>query len=75
MASMHDRLKSVKASRNVRNISLCLSLAFFLEFIILFYNWLMQGHNFLIQAVVFLTLSAVSGYLAFHFHQRFRNRD
>jgi len=72
---MHDRLKSVKFSRNLRNISFCLSLIFFLEFIFLFYHWMRQGNRFLLQALVFLILGAAAGLAAVHFHSRFRMRD
>ncbi|HEX7345104.1 MAG TPA: hypothetical protein VF398_12620 [bacterium] len=72
---MHDRLKSVKISRNIRNVSLCLSLIFLLEFIFLFNSWLLQGHRFLIQALVFLILGAATGLMALYFHRRFQSRD
>jgi len=72
---MHDRLKSVKISRNIRNVSLCLSLIFLLEFIILFHSWLLQEHQFLIQALIFLILGAAAGLVALYFHRRFRSRD
>ncbi len=72
---MRDRLKSVKFSRNLRNIAFCFSLIFLLEFIFLFYHWLRQGHRFLIQALVFLVLGAAAGLSAMYFHGRFRMRD
>ena len=72
---MRDRLKSVRFSRNLRNISFCLSLAFLLEFVFLFYHWLRHGHRFLIQALIFLVLGAAAGLSALYFHGRFRSRD
>jgi len=72
---MRDRLKSVRFSRNIRNITFCLSLIFFVEFVFLFYHWLWQGHRFLIQALVFLVLGTAAGLAAVHFHGRFRMRN
>lgn len=72
---MHDRLRSVKASRNLRNICLALSLAFLLEFLYLLYHTVWHGQPFAISAIGFLLLGSLTSLLTYYFHVRFRNRD
>ena len=72
---MHDRLKSVKLSRTLRNVCLCLSLGFLLEFVFLLGNALAPGRRFLAVTLILLLLSALCGYLAYYYHVRFRSRD
>lgn len=72
---MRDRLRSLKYSRALRNIFLCLCAAFLLESAFLVANYLIGGHPFLAAATLFLALSAASGYLAYYFHGRFRSRE
>ncbi|RJP78522.1 MAG: hypothetical protein C4524_06460 [Candidatus Zixiibacteriota bacterium] len=72
---MYDRLKSVRASRNIRNVSLALSLVAMIEFLFLFYLTMVQGENYLLISLFLLVLSLVTGFLAYYYHGRFRNRD
>lgn len=72
---MRDRLKSVKFSRTIRNLSLCLSLVFFLEFVVLLLGGVLRGTEFLQSSLIFLFLAVAFGFTARYYHARFRNRD
>jgi len=72
---VRDRLRSVKASRNLRNVFLALSLAFVLEFLYLLYYSLLRGQPFVLSSLIFLLLVVFTSYLAYHYHVRFRKRD
>lgn len=71
---MRDRLQSVRFSRSVRNVSLCLSLAFLVESGFLLYNTFVLKHYFLPSSLIFLILAVLSGAMARHYHTRFRSR-
>ncbi len=72
---MRDRLTSVKTSRTIRNISLCLCLIFLLEFLFLLIHSLIHGHKIHLSPFIFLFLAALTGYLTYYYHHRFRSRE
>lgn len=72
---MHDRLRSVKMSRAIRNVTLALALVLFIEFFILLLGSLLNNLPFNPPTLIFLVLAIIFASIAWYYHGRFRSKD